>query len=136
MEIKYIALIIAGILLVFIVGRLISKLTWGDPGTDAAATECREIAWKLNVAQSEGHGDPEALKKFDHFWVLVTKHSLNHDTVAVASLKTVLRHACKAYEKAYPGNTARKQEADGYFTSMNSVLADYAETQESKFLSA
>ncbi len=121
------------ITVVFFVGKLLVKLTWGDPGTDAAATECAEIAWKLNLAQAQGHGDPEALKHFDKFWVLVTKHSLDHEAIAVASLKTVLNHACKAFEKAFPDNEPKRREAEGYRKNMTSILEDYIETQKLKF---
>ncbi len=121
---------------VYFFGKYTRKLICGDPGTDDAATECAEIAWRLNLAQSQGQGDPKALEKFDHFWALVTKYSLDHEAIAVVSLKTVLNHACKAFEKAHAGNEAKKIAAESYRVSMNQLLIEYIETQELNFRSA
>ena len=123
------ALIILAVVvaLAFFFGKPMIKLVLGDTGTDDAANRCAELAWKLEHSCS-GPGDPEAFTKFDEFWALVEKHSFDNENVDVASFKTVLNHACLAFEKYFAGDVLQRHQSERYRREMSGRIEDYLET--------
>ncbi|MDQ5893068.1 MAG: hypothetical protein QG640_78 [Patescibacteria group bacterium] len=132
MELKYILLAVACLALVFLIGKLLFMLIGGDPGAENAAAQCAEIAWKLEHANATATGDADALNQFDIFWGLVKKHSLDHEMVGVASFKTVLKHACLAFEKRFPGDVLQKHQSEKYYKAFSGEIDDYLDTQYSQ----